>query len=321
MSKILIIEPDKAFLEKIKSYFTELGYEIICTENGSTGVQKAIQYKPDLIISHTNPYELSGHEVLNIVRQVNSTSVIPFVFLTTKKSYGDLRDVMNLGVDDFLVKPFKLEDLKKLIEVRLDKQYKLMEKAERRFNLLIDYADAAICIYYEQKFDYVNHKFCEILGYAKSELIGMNMVNLVYKDDIPYVIDKVNRCFKNLQDEIEVVFRAIKKNREIVQLNFSAKVVEFERSKNLVGSITEIESNKIGIVRDIDQRNQLSLSTRERDVLYFICEGKTNQEISEKLNISIRTVEGHRYRLLKKSSCKNSIELVVYAIKHDLYRI
>ena len=63
------------------------------------------------------------------------------------------------------------------------------------------------------------------------------------------------------------------------------------------------------------------LTTREKEVLELIFEGFSNQQISDKLFISQRTVERHRSSLLLKTDSKNSISLVVYAIKNKLVKI
>jgi DNA-binding NarL/FixJ family response regulator len=63
------------------------------------------------------------------------------------------------------------------------------------------------------------------------------------------------------------------------------------------------------------------LSPREKEVLELIFEGFSNQQISDKLFISQRTVERHRSSLLLKTDSKNSISLVVYAIKNKLVKI
>lgn len=67
--------------------------------------------------------------------------------------------------------------------------------------------------------------------------------------------------------------------------------------------------------------NQLELTRREREVLQLICEGLSNAEISEKLFISIRTVEGHRSNLLNKTDTRNSAGLVAYAIRNNLVNV
>ena len=60
---------------------------------------------------------------------------------------------------------------------------------------------------------------------------------------------------------------------------------------------------------------------RELEILALICEGMTNEEISEELFISERTVIGHKSKLIAKSGCKNSLQLVSYAIKNKLVEI
>lgn len=65
----------------------------------------------------------------------------------------------------------------------------------------------------------------------------------------------------------------------------------------------------------------VSLTNREKEVLDLICQGNSNQEISEELYISQRTVERHRASLLEKTDSKNSISLVIFAIKNGLVKI
>ncbi len=60
------------------------------------------------------------------------------------------------------------------------------------------------------------------------------------------------------------------------------------------------------------------LTKRESEVLKLICEGMSNSQIAEKLFISLRTVEGHKSNLISKTGVKNSISLVMYALKHKL---
>jgi two-component system response regulator NreC len=61
-----------------------------------------------------------------------------------------------------------------------------------------------------------------------------------------------------------------------------------------------------------------SLTAREREVLKFICEGKSNSEVAEVLRISVRTVETHRANMMNKLDLKNTAELVRYAMENGL---
>lgn len=62
----------------------------------------------------------------------------------------------------------------------------------------------------------------------------------------------------------------------------------------------------------------VQFTTREHEVLRLICQGRTAADIAEQLFISRRTVEGHRQKLLEKTSAPNSAGLVVYAARHGL---
>jgi len=319
MNSILIIDPDENFLNEATDYLKQSGYRVIAVQNGATGVQRALQYTPDIILCDIHPEDLSGHEVFDMVRQINSTAIIPFIFLSNKKSYDELRSAMSLGMDDCLVKPFDFKELKRTIEVRLERQEKIMQQVDEKFNILIDNANVAIYIYQDEKLNYVNQKFCEILGYSKRELVGMNVVNIVYKDDIHLVMEKINRAFKALQDELEVKFRAIRRNQEIVNLRLAGNIVTIQGKKSLVGSVTKAsETQKISSEND---DNIPEMTPREKEVLSYICHGYSNTEIGKMLKLSTRTVEGHRNRLLKKTECKNSVCLAVYAIKKGLINI
>jgi DNA-binding NarL/FixJ family response regulator len=60
---------------------------------------------------------------------------------------------------------------------------------------------------------------------------------------------------------------------------------------------------------------------REIEILKLICEELTNQEIADKLNVSKRTIDGHRTSLFEKSGVKNTAGLVIYAVKNGIYKI
>jgi DNA-binding NarL/FixJ family response regulator len=76
-----------------------------------------------------------------------------------------------------------------------------------------------------------------------------------------------------------------------------------------------------GLVRNKQIRPNFvraDLSTREIEVLKLICKEHTNKEIAEKLFISVRTVDGHREKILYKTKARNVVGMVMYAMKHGL---
>lgn len=70
-----------------------------------------------------------------------------------------------------------------------------------------------------------------------------------------------------------------------------------------------------------DQEEENGLSAREKEVLVLICKGLSNKEIGDMLFISKRTVDKHRANILEKSNCKNTANLVVYAITNHIVEI
>ncbi len=71
----------------------------------------------------------------------------------------------------------------------------------------------------------------------------------------------------------------------------------------------------------VNSKPELLLTRREKEILQFICDGLSNKDISEKLNISERTVIGHKSNLLSKTGCKNTVALISYSIKNKLIQV
>lgn len=79
-----------------------------------------------------------------------------------------------------------------------------------------------------------------------------------------------------------------------------------------------VSTDMSALVREGERIFPKSLTTREREVLKYICEGKNNSEVGEILRISTRTVETHRANMMSKLNLKNTAELVRYAIQNGL---
>lgn len=88
-------------------------------------------------------------------------------------------------------------------------------------------------------------------------------------------------------------------------------------SEALLGTFTRNMSR----LATTDTSGEEALSEREVEILVEVCRGLSNQEIADKLFISKRTVDKHRANILEKTGCKNTANLVVYAIKRHLVEI
>ena len=79
--------------------------------------------------------------------------------------------------------------------------------------------------------------------------------------------------------------------------------------------------NREKAITSSGNKQDIKLTNRETEILKLICLGLSNAEISEKLYLSLRTVEGHKSNLIRKTGVRNSVSLVMYALKNNLVEI
>ena len=119
--KILVIEDNHEMRENISEILELAGYEAVTAEDGIKGVQAARTEAPDLILCDIMMPNLDGFGVLKIKNQDEGIKDIPLIFLTAKAEKEDFRRGMNLGAEDYLMKPFEDSDLLQVIESKLAK--------------------------------------------------------------------------------------------------------------------------------------------------------------------------------------------------------
>lgn len=121
MKKILVIEDDQMVRLTTLDLLEAEGFETLVADNGRSGVKLAQEHLPDLIICDIMIPELDGYEVLNILHQSQTTSSIPFIFLTANADKNAIQRGLELGAVDYLTKPFALQQLLNAIHTHLKK--------------------------------------------------------------------------------------------------------------------------------------------------------------------------------------------------------
>ena len=111
MKTILLIESQPEILENLTEAFEMEGYKVLAANNGMKGVELANEFIPDLIVSAILMGKIDGYEVLQALLERNKTFGIPFIFSTTKSEKSDRVLAFELGVDDYIVKPYGLEEM------------------------------------------------------------------------------------------------------------------------------------------------------------------------------------------------------------------
>ena len=119
--KILIIEDDKSVQQLIRMYLVNDGFEVIFSMDGKEGLDKALNDNPDLILLDLNLPKIDGIEICKKVR-INSD--VPIIMVTAKIEELDRLDGLENGADDYITKPFDLNEAVDLVRQALEKQSK-----------------------------------------------------------------------------------------------------------------------------------------------------------------------------------------------------
>ncbi len=111
-SKILIVEDDLDVADMLNAYFRVQGYEVFTVNWGEDGVRAAMTARPDLIILDIRLPDIDGYEVARRLRSDRKTNAIPIIFLTEKRDRSDRLQGLELGADDYITKPFDVQELR-----------------------------------------------------------------------------------------------------------------------------------------------------------------------------------------------------------------
>ncbi len=115
--KILIIEDDQAIVRVLKRSLSYEGYQVEAAFDGEEGFQKYQQYRPDLIVLDWMLPGMDGLEICDRIRALDDK--LPILMLTAKDTTHDRVQGLDSGVDDYMVKPFEIEELNARIRALL----------------------------------------------------------------------------------------------------------------------------------------------------------------------------------------------------------
>ncbi len=120
-AKILIVEDDLDIAEMLNAYFGVQGYEVFTVNWGEDGVRAAISERPDLVILDIRLPDIDGYEVAQRLRNDRRTKEIPIIFLTEKRDRADRLRGLELGADDYITKPFDVQELRLRVRNSLER--------------------------------------------------------------------------------------------------------------------------------------------------------------------------------------------------------
>lgn len=125
--KILIIDDNVSLLRLMERTFESRGFTVLTANNGAKGLKTFHQMAPDLIILDIMMPGMDGWEVCHRIREV---SAVPIICLTALDSLDDIVQGLEKGADDYLVKPFEIDELRARVAAQLRRSRMSHEKPD-----------------------------------------------------------------------------------------------------------------------------------------------------------------------------------------------
>jgi DNA-binding response OmpR family regulator len=114
--RILVVEDDLDISKMLRIYFDSQGYEVLVANRGNDALEICRRKLPNVVVLDIQLPDIDGYEVCRQLRNNTRTSYVPIIFLTQKDERSDKIAGLELGADDYITKPFDIEELKLRVE-------------------------------------------------------------------------------------------------------------------------------------------------------------------------------------------------------------
>jgi signal transduction histidine kinase len=194
MKKVLVIDDEEAMRAVVRIALGSEGYEVVEAENGTVGLALARTNLPALILCDVHMDGIDGYTVVERLRQEPLTAAIPVILMTgVMRDYSSVRRAMGAGADDYLLKPFSVDELLAAVRMRFVKQQTMVQRAESKLTELR--ASIALSLPHELRTPLV-----AILGFA--DLLRMYYETMDRKD-IGAMAEDIHKSATRLHSLIE----------------------------------------------------------------------------------------------------------------------
>lgn len=223
MRKILVVEDELDVRRNLEDLLEAEGFKVLSAKDGLQGYEMATTLEPDIILSDIRMPNLDGFELLKRLQHSLVTSLIPFIFLTAKVDMQDMRHGMSIGADDYIIKPFKINDVIKAINSRLNKSDRYLSKIKEFKEVLMKRVPHEL-----------RTPLVSILGLSS---IIQDDIEELSKDEILKMTERIHSSGKRLHRRIEkfLIYAELLNERKGESFNgFSYEIDEVILSNQLV---------------------------------------------------------------------------------------
>ena len=108
---VLVVDDDPVILKLLEVNFEMEGFQVVRAADGAEGLERAREMRPDIVVLDVMMPRMTGYEVAKALREDGDTAHIPIIFVTARAQSSDVEKGMELGVEDYVTKPFDPLDL------------------------------------------------------------------------------------------------------------------------------------------------------------------------------------------------------------------
>ncbi len=202
--KILLLEDDVILQDIIEEFLVETGYDVESFFDGEKALDAIGSNHYDMLLLDVNVPNISGFEILAYLRDIGNTT--PAIYITSLSGIDDLKKGFDLGADDYLKKPFDLEELK----VRIERIVKIHCLQEEIVFDGITFIPKAHQIIFEDKTIDIRQKEAQVLEYFlrnSGKIISCDeIIENVWDDDSVPTHATIRTYIKNLRKMFETEY-------------------------------------------------------------------------------------------------------------------
>jgi DNA-binding response OmpR family regulator len=129
VNHVLVVDDEPAIVEIVRDYLTDAGYRVSTARSGDEALHQIRSIRPDLIVLDLG---LPGLDGLDVTRTIRRTSAVPIIILTARSDEADRVVGLELGADDYLVKPFSPRELLARVRAVLRRSGRAAEPGDER---------------------------------------------------------------------------------------------------------------------------------------------------------------------------------------------
>lgn len=161
--RVLLVEDEQTLGMIVKDTLTDEGFEIELAQNGVEGLRLFFECRPDILVADVMMPELDGFEMVDKIRQTDKTT--PILFLTARSAIKDVIEGFELGANDYLKKPFNMQELIVRIKALVGRIQTKMNQSSNTVFAIGAYHFNAV----SQVLSYADHQ--EELSHRESEIL------------------------------------------------------------------------------------------------------------------------------------------------------